>query len=152
MPENKKERPGAFAYDDAFRTMEGECDDILIPFVNYLFDENYTCNAEIHRMRNEHYIESAGHEKEKRVSDSHFEIVENGAKKRYHIECESKPYDDSILVRFLEYDTATAMDDIRWHNNRITVRFPNSGLLLLRKSEKIDTMAEIVMPIKSNSG
>ena len=29
------------AYDDAFRTMEGECDDVLIPFVNYFFSENY---------------------------------------------------------------------------------------------------------------
>ena len=30
-----------FAYDDAYRTMESECDDLLIPFVNYFHNENY---------------------------------------------------------------------------------------------------------------
>ena len=29
------------AYDDAFRTMEGECDDLVIGFVNHMFDEKY---------------------------------------------------------------------------------------------------------------
>ena len=29
------------AYDDAFRTLESKCDDALIPFVNYFFDEKY---------------------------------------------------------------------------------------------------------------
>ena len=31
-----------FAYADAFRTMETECDDIVIPFVNYYYGEHFT--------------------------------------------------------------------------------------------------------------
>jgi hypothetical protein len=144
MAKNKKETD-AFAYDDAFRTMEGECDDILIPFVNYVFGERYTKRAVIQRMRNEHFIVKAGGAEEKRITDSHFEIIENGFGKQYHMECESKKYDNSILVRFLEYDTATAMDDIKWEGNKLIVRFPQSGLLLLRCSGKAPNEAQIAM-------
>ena len=34
------------AYDDAFRTLEAECDDALIQFVNYVFHEDYDETAE----------------------------------------------------------------------------------------------------------
>ncbi len=34
-----------FAYDDAFRTMVVKCDELLIPFINYMFDMNYSKNA-----------------------------------------------------------------------------------------------------------
>lgn len=36
---NKKNNPvySETAYDDAFRTMEGRCDDLLIPFVSHIF-------------------------------------------------------------------------------------------------------------------
>ncbi len=145
MSKKAKEPGNAFAYDDAFRTMEGECDDILIPFVNYVFGEHYTKEAVIRRMRNEHFIARAGETEEKRVTDSHFEISERGISKRYHIECESKPYDNSLLIRFLEYDTSTAMDDVRWEGDKLVVRFPNSGLLLLRNSKKTPQEAQIVM-------
>ena len=135
----------AFAYDDAFRTMEGECDDILIPFVNFIFGEQYTRNAIVQRMRNEHFVVRPGGNEEKRITDSHFEIIEKGLSKKYHIECESKRYDNSILVRFLEYDTATAMDDIKWEGNKLIVRFPQSGLLLLRGSKRTPDEAQIAM-------
>ncbi len=144
MAKNKKESD-AFAYDDAFRTMEGECDDILIPFVNYVFGEQYSRNAIVRRMRNEHFVVRPGGNEEKRITDSHFEIMEKGISKKYHIECESKRYDNSILVRFLEYDTATAMDDIKWEGNKLTVRFPQSGLLLLRGSKRTPENAQIAM-------
>lgn len=34
-----------FAYDDAFRTEESECDDLLIPYVNYCHNEHYDVNT-----------------------------------------------------------------------------------------------------------
>lgn len=144
MAKNKRESD-AFAYDDAFRTMEGECDDILIPFVNFIFGEQYTRNAIVQRMRNEHFVVRSGGNEEKRITDSHFKIIEKGLCKKYHIECESKRYDNSILVRFLEYDTATAMDDIKWEGNKLIVRFPQSGLLLLRGSKRTPNEAQIAM-------
>ena len=58
------------AYDDAFRTMEGRCDDILIPFVSYMFGENYGVGAVVKRLRNEHFVEHKDSVDEKRITDS----------------------------------------------------------------------------------
>ena len=73
-----------FAYDDAFRTMETECDDIVIPFVNYFYKEDYDKNAVITRLRNEHFIEHEDQSDEKRITDSRFRITQNKISKLYH--------------------------------------------------------------------
>ena len=53
-------------YDDAFRTMESECDDLLIPLVNYFFNESHGSDAVVTRLRNEHFIEKPDGTEEKR--------------------------------------------------------------------------------------
>ena len=134
-----------FAYDDAFRTMETECDDILIPFVNYFYNEHYDNTAKITRLRNEHFIEHEDQSDEKRITDSHFMITQNGISKIYHFECESKPYSNSILVRLFEYDSQIAIDESNPEGNVLRIRFPYTGLLLLRKSPKTPERAEIII-------
>ena len=134
-----------FAYDDAFRTMETECDDILIPFVNYFYNEHYDSTAKITRLRNEHFIEHEDQSDEKRITDSHFRITQDGISKVYHFECESKTYDNSILVRLFEYDSQIAIDESNPEGNVLRIRFPYTGLLLLRKSPKAPERAEIII-------
>ncbi len=63
------------AYDDAFRSMEGRCDDILIPFVGHMFGIRYGEGAKIKRLRNEQFIEKKDEADEKRITDSSFEIT-----------------------------------------------------------------------------
>ena len=122
MQENEikdpKESPlySEFAYDDAFRTMETECDDIVIPFVNYFYDEHFTKNAVITRLRNEHFIEHQDQSDEMRITDSHFRISENDISKSYHLECESKPYDNSFLFKIFEYDSQMVLDKLLPHD------------------------------------
>ena len=48
------------AYDDAFRTLEAECDDALILFINAMFHEDFDNTAKIVRLRNEHFVEEKG--------------------------------------------------------------------------------------------
>lgn len=134
-----------FAYDDAFRTMETECDDIVIPFVNYFYKEDYDKNAVITRLRNEHFIEHEDQSDEKRITDSRFRITQNKISKMYHFECESKPYDSSILVRLFEYDSQIAVDEGKTEGNVLRVKFPYTGLLLLRSSDKAPDKAEIII-------
>ena len=140
-----------FAYDDAFRTMETECNDLLLPFLNYAFDENYDNSARITRFRNEHFVEHADHTEEKKITDSHFEVVQNGIAKRYHLECESKPYDKSILIRIFEYDAQIAVDDAMTDRQKIKLRFPNSGLLMLRSNSNTPDEAEVVIEVPKDS-
>ena len=139
------------AYDDAFRMIESNCDDILIYFVNYLFKENYDATAVITRMRNEHFIENKDHSKEKRITDSHFSIMQNGIDKKYHLECESGTYDGTILVRLFEYDAMIASDLAEGDERKIRVKFPLTGLLLLRESKKAPDKAEIIIETPEGS-
>ena len=130
-------------YDDAFRTMEGECDDLLIPLVNYFFNEEYGEEARIIRLRNEHFIEHPDGSEEKRITDSHFCIIQKGVTKRYHLECESGGYDSSILLRMFEYTSQIAIDDAEKGEAALIVRFPYVGLLLLSNNEDTPDKAEI---------
>lgn len=136
-----------FAYDDAFRTMETECDDIVIPFVNYFYGEHFSKNALITRLRNEHFIEHQDKSGEKRITDSHFEISENDISKSYHFECESKTYDNSLMVRIFEYDSQVALDNSEREKTTLRVKFPNTGILLLRRSDKVGDTAKIIIEI-----
>ena len=135
------------AYDDAFRTMEGMCDDLVIPFVGHMFKENYGKEAIIKRLRNEHFVEHEDGSEEKRITDSSFEIVSKDVAKKYHLECESKKYDGTILIRIFEYDSQIAKNTYEDNIYRLRVSFPNSGLLLLRgPADSTDhAVIEIVM-------
>ena len=69
MTESKRTRHTLF--DDTFRTIEQECDDALIYFVNRMFKEHYTRTAKVEHLRNEHY----DHEKGDPPDHISFEIV-----------------------------------------------------------------------------
>ena len=136
------------AYDDAFRTMETKCDDLVIPFVNHMFGENYDKTAKIKRLRNERFIEHENKSEERRITDSSFEIEFEKVVKRYHLECESKKYDGSILIRIFEYDSQIALENSVRDLFTMRFKFPNSGLLLLRQTDKTPEkgIIELEMP------
>ncbi len=136
-------------YDNAFRTMEGECDDLVIPFINHMFDEKYDSTAVIKRLRNEHIVEKIGDADVKRITDSSLEILFENVAKRYHIECESKKYDGTILIRVFEYDSQIALDSAEESLHRIHMKFPNTGILLLRESENAPKKAVIDLEMPS---
>ena len=139
------------AYDDAFKTMETECDDLLIPFVNFLFKENYGKDAKIIRLQNEQYIGHEDHSDSKRITDSNFEISQDGISKKYHLECESKVYDGTILVRFFEYDSQIALAEAEKYYGELKVRIPNSGLLLLREAKSVPDRLRITIETPEGS-
>ena len=84
IQEDRDPMYSATPYDDAFRTMEGECDDLLIPLVNYFFNESYDSDAVVTRMRNEHFIENPYGSEQKRITDSYFSITSKETIKKYH--------------------------------------------------------------------
>ncbi|MCR4943348.1 MAG: hypothetical protein K5986_02595, partial [Clostridium sp.] len=145
MTEEQRDNPlySDTAYDDAFRTMESRCDDLVIPFVNHMFGENYDSKAVIKRLRNEHFVEHENESSEKRITDSNFEIISEGKTKKYHLECEAQKYTGEILVRIFEYGTQIAKDEAAGDKYKRTFMFPNSGVLLLRKIKDAPEAATI---------
>lgn len=138
------------AYDDAFRTMIEKCDDLVIPMLNYMFNEHYTGKEQIIRSSNEEFSQQDRGGIRKRITDSQIMIQAADTRKNYHIECESSSKTGSVLVRIFEYGSQIALNDpvVDDEGFRIRVRFPNAGVLLLRGQEKTpDKMTiEIVTP------
>ena len=120
------------AYDDAFRTIETECDDALIHFVNHVFNENYDKTAKVIRLRNEHFLKHEVKADEKCITDSHFKINCRGTEKEYHLECESSGYSKTILIRIFQYGVSMADNAHDSKRTKIVIRIPHSGLLILR--------------------
>ena len=148
MADEKKEdssKVSATAYDDAFRIMEEKCDEILLPFINYFFDEYYDENAVVTRLRNERFAVL-----EKRITDAYFSIEQDGIKKTYHIECESGKYDGSILIRMFQYISMIAVDESTQDHFKVRSRYPNTGLLVLR--EKGDPPKKAIFEIELPNG
>ena len=135
-----------FAYDDVFKTMVVKCDEMLIPFVNYMFDAHFTDEAKIYRGVNEHFIDGESGAQDKRNTDSGFSISEGDVSHTYHVECESRDdKDGSIIVRMFEYDAQIALERGDVNQGQLDVYFPHSGILFLRSSDETPDVMTVAM-------
>ncbi len=130
-------------YDDVFRTLLNDCSALIIPVINELFDEEYSGDEEIVFSPNEHFLNQQGGNGEERITDSTFRILGKMPKK-YHLECQSST-DNSMLVRFFEYDTQIALDEGEIRENVLTVVFPHSAALFLRSNAATSDKLKIRM-------
>ena len=117
-------------YDDVFRTLLNDCSSLIIPVINEVFGEQYSGREKIIFSPNEHFLNQQGGNEEKRITDTSFKI-EGKVTKKYHLECQSN-IDNSMLVRFFEYDTQIALDEGMMKGNVLTVTLPHSAVLFLR--------------------
>ena len=117
-------------YDDVFRTLLNDCSSLMIPLINEVFGENYTGREKIIFSPNEHFLNRQNGNEEERITDTSFKIV-GAEEKKYHWECQSSA-DNSMLVRFFEYDTQIALDEGVILENTLKVTLPHSAVLFLR--------------------
>ncbi|MCI8993336.1 MAG: hypothetical protein HFG80_11560 [Eubacterium sp.] len=117
-------------YDDVFRTLLNDCSPLIIPLINEVFGEHYSGQEKIVFSPNEHFLNQQGGNEDERITDTSFKIIGKETKK-YHLECQSST-DNSILVRFFEYDTQIALDEGSIKDNILTVTLPHSAILFLR--------------------
>ncbi len=117
-------------YDDVFRTLLNDCSPLILPLINEVFGEHYTGREKIVFSPNEHFLNRQDGEEEERITDNSFKVL-GAIPKKYHWECQCNP-DNSMLVRFFEYDTQIALDEGEIVENVLTVTFPHSAVLFLR--------------------
>ncbi len=117
-------------YDNVFRTLLNDCSSLIIPVINEVFGEHYSGQEKITFSPNEHFLNQQGGNEEERITDTSFKI-EGKETKKYHLECQSST-DNSMLVRFFEYDTQIALDEGRINGNVLIVTLPHSAVLFLR--------------------
>ena len=126
----EKVRITSTPYDDVFRTLLNDCSSLIIPVINEVFGEHYSGQEKIIFSPNEHFLNQQNGNEEERITDTSFRI-EGKQTKKYHLECQSST-DNSMLVRFFEYDTQIALDEGRINGNVLTVTLPHSAVLFLR--------------------
>ena len=117
-------------YDDVFRTLLNDCSSLIIPVINEVFGECYSGQEKIVFAPNEHFMNQQGGNEDERITDTSFKI-EGKETKKYHLECQSST-DNSMLIRFFEYDTQIALDEGEIKGNVLTVTLPHSAVLFLR--------------------
>ena len=136
-------------YDDVFRTMLNDCTELIIPVINEVFGEHYKGTEKIEFSANEHFLNAQDGEFDKRITDTSFRIMGEEIKK-YHLECQSTK-DNSMLVRFFEYDTQIALNQGEINNYTLTVEFPHSAALFLRSDENTPDQLRIEMKTPGGS-
>lgn len=113
-------------YDDVFKTQLHDGPALIIPFINFAFDENILCDERVVFYPSELFADG-----ENREVDGLLEI----AGRLYHVECQSTD-DDSMIVRLVEYDLmsafAAAMRDGSFTRGRFKLRIPRTAVLWLR--------------------
>ncbi len=133
------------AYDNAFRTMEMDCPKLLIPVVNEVFHENYPLDSTVEILPNEQMITTPEDEQIIRVTDSNFMVIGN-QRNKYHIECESNPKNNELLIRMFEYDMQIALNSAVIKDYKLYVKIPKSAVIYLRYSK--DTPDSLYMVIQ----
>lgn len=124
-------------FDDVFRTMLEKMPKLVIPLINEVFGTSYPEDIEIIQKRNEHQTQNG-----RVLTDSHLLIAD----RIYHIECQSTD-DSTMVIRMIEYDFAISLENVQKENGRYRMYFPQSCVLYLRGTKKMDMISmELVMP------
>ena len=132
------------AYDNAFRTMEMDCPKLLIPVVNEVFHENYPLDARVEIFPNEQMITTPEDEQIIRITDSNFMVIGN-QRVKYHIECESNPDSQELLIRMFQYDMQIVLNNVEMEDGKMFVEVPKSAVVYLRYTKNTPDMLQMVI-------
>lgn len=148
MAKNESSTP----YDDVFRTMLNDCTRFVLPLLNEVFGEHYDGSEKIIMANDYHFKNMQDGREEKIITDSSFKVVNGGSVKKYHLGCQST-IDNSMSLRFFEYDAQIALDDAVFEGENayskvLILIFPHSAVLFLRSNNNVpDAMnLKIVTP------
>ena len=134
------ERGKENVYDSVYHTLIEHCGQLIIPVVNEIFGTSYTEKDKPILLQNDQYVQLPSGIR-KQITDSYFGIV-GIADKRYHIECQSTP-DGNMLLRMFEYDVQDAAMFSEQEGTMLTVTFPYSAVMFLRKTRKTPELMKI---------
>lgn len=132
-------------YDDVFRTVLNDCSRFVLPLLNEVFGESYDGTEKIIFASDYHFQNKQDGSEDKIITDSSFKVIKGNTEKKYHLECQST-IDNSMVLRFFEYDSQIALDDAtiekivgqdghKMSDGVLTLTFPHSAVLYLRSNK-----------------
>ena len=103
-------------YDDVIRSICERFLWMLIPLVNHTLGTNYSREAKIRLLLNEHH-NAISSKMDTRITDAYFEIAEDGVIKQYHLECQGKSDEEEIKnnknIAYVEQEIENVMHVIK---------------------------------------
>ena len=133
-------------YDDVFRTLINDCTWFVLPLLNEVFDEHYDGTEKIITANDYHFQNMQDGRDEKLITDSSFRVLKGMTEKKYHLECQST-IDNSMVLRFFEYDSQIALENAEVTENKLILTFPHSAVLFLRSNKNTKDVMEICFKI-----
>lgn len=118
-------------YDDVFRTLSVDCPVLLIPVINYALGEHFSMDTRIRNLQNEHLRSDVDGNVTRRISDANIIVLDDGVERYFQIECQSN-VDNAILVRLMEYASASSIENSTVEGESIHITIPKSALIYLR--------------------
>lgn len=144
-----KEKVSSTPYDDVFRTMLNDCSRFILPILNEVFGEDYDGTEEIVFANDYHFKNMQDGEEEKIITDSSFKVIKGIIEKKYHLECQST-IDNSMIIRFFEYDSQIALDDavikVTGQKRDDTLSGKERGGEIIERDEKIGGTLIVTFP------
>ena len=133
-------------YDGAFRSIINRCSRFVLPLINDTFGESYSGNEQIVFHPNEHFITQNEDADKRKITDTNFTVI-GESEKNYHLECESSPYSDKMLIRIFEYDTQIALDNSIVTKDTLKVSLPHTAILYLRSNSRTPKKLKICIEV-----
>ncbi len=128
----KKEK----TYDLALTTMITMLPELIIPFINDIFGENFSDQATLTHLNTKHVVRQINGAMSRREADVLIRITENLLLKYYHIELETW-FDGKLIIRIAEYGSNFAFEHVLETENGVVLEYPNSVAIFLRPDDSI---------------
>ena len=136
LSEEEKKLKREKTYDLTLTTMIESLPELIIPFINDIFDEHFTDQAIINRLNTKHVIRHLDGSYSKREADVFIKLTEAILIKYYHFELETW-FDGKLIIRIAEYGSNFAFENAVYSNNSVVLEYPNSVAIFLRPDDKI---------------
>lgn len=121
-------------FDNAHRTMQNDCPELLIPVINDTFDKHYTQEETIVHENDIHFSRQPYATPQKTITDNHFMILGKDTLEQFHLEMQSTE-DKTISVRMFDYDTQIAKEHCQLSADFLEITLPYSAVIQLRSNK-----------------
>ena len=137
-------------YDSALSAMVTKLPRFIIPFVNEVFGEGFTDEAEISIKTNKHVVQEHDGALRRRETDAFVEVSETlggrMVRKFYHFECETW-YDKGIVLRIAEYASIISVETVEVTEDGVILPYPDSVVVFLRPDKSIPKVMKVTLRV-----
>ena len=138
-------------YDSAFKSIIRKCPRMALYLINEMFYKNGL--IEEHYSGRERVVfldkELPSLHRNSSVMDQRFTVYTDTSAHTFHLECESGK-NGTIILRMIQYDTASALEQADYTVSRIRIKIDDSGILFLRSGRNTPGTMKVILEVPQN--